>query len=123
MKSTAYFQTQFLYSYPVSVICEVTVKGLITEFYDNIDEHSYLPCDCGLVPDQPQLSNNVFSVVKERLLLTDLHRISSIGRLMRRRLRKLLRNWKRGHGHWMSRSLIPSENGLNARNTYLRSMS
>jgi len=52
--------TMILYSYPFCVICGVTppdepvsVKGLITEFYDNIEEYSYLPCDFGnpLVPD------------------------------------------------------------------------
>ena len=52
--------TIILYSYPFCVICGVTppnepvsVKGLITEFYDNIEEYSYLPCDCGnpLIPD------------------------------------------------------------------------
>jgi hypothetical protein len=52
--------TMILYSYPFCVICGVTppdepvsVKGLITEFYDNIEDYSYLPCDCGdpLVPD------------------------------------------------------------------------
>ena len=55
--------TMILYSYPFCVICGVTppnepvsVKGLITEFYDNIEEYSYLPCDCGnpLVPDPPR---------------------------------------------------------------------
>ena len=52
--------TMILYSYPFCVICGVTppnepvsVKCLITDFYDNIEEYSYLPCDCGnpLVPD------------------------------------------------------------------------
>src|SRR5271169_5238493 len=52
--------TMILYSYPFCVICGITppnepvsVKGLITEFYDNIEQYSYLPCDCGnpLVPD------------------------------------------------------------------------
>jgi hypothetical protein len=42
--------TMILYYYPFCVICgiappnePVSVKGLITEFYDNIEQYSYLP--------------------------------------------------------------------------------